>query len=237
MKRILALQHVWENPEGYVGDVLRTHNIAYDLINVEEQAIPDPTAYAGVIAFGGSQHVYDHEKYPYFQQEEEILRQIVASSIPYLGICLGGQLLAEALGGTVKRHTLTEFGFYDVHFTEEGQSDPLYAGLPGQQKVFHWHEDTFVLPPSAILLATNGNTRNQAFRYGNSAYGLQYHIELNDTLLDSWLYHPELLEETLHTFGKDTFHQVERDRESYHHIYLRHSRQLVENFLRISHLI
>ncbi|HEY4385281.1 MAG TPA: type 1 glutamine amidotransferase, partial [Ktedonobacteraceae bacterium] len=191
MGRVLALQHIWDNPEGYLGELLHEYGIEYEVVNVETDDLPDPTAYTAVIAFGGSQHVYAEDQYPYFVQEQQLIRTVLEKEIPFLGICLGSQLLAKVLGSEVRKHTMTEIGFFDVEITEAGKKDPLYAGLPGYQKIYHWHADTFTLPTGATLLATHQNTENQAFRYGRRAYGIQYHVELNPEMLHLWLHHPD----------------------------------------------
>src|SRR5260370_1029739 len=174
MRRVLILQHDWAVHKGYIGDILAEHDIVYDVVDVAKETLPDPTIYAAIIALGGTQHVYESDEYPYFTQEKAMIRLAVEQDIPFLGICLGSQLLASALGAVVKKHTTPEIGFFEVPFTGEGETDPLYKGLSGYQKVFHWHGDTFDLPSGAVLLATNEHTKNQAFRYGHCAYGVQY---------------------------------------------------------------
>ncbi len=211
MKRVLALQHVWECPTGALGEILQEHGIDCDTVNVEEEALPDPGVYDAIIAFGGSQHVYQEEKHPYFMQEKGLIRSAVEQDIPYLGICLGGQL--------------------------HGRKDPLFAGLPGYQKVFHWHEDAFDIPAGGILLATSETTENQAFRYGRCAYGLQYHIELNPDLLDLWLGHPEFKQSIIDIVGIDAYSNIERERHTHYVTYREHTRIMFENFLRIGRLI
>ncbi len=237
MKRILALQHAWECPTGTLGEILQEHGIVCETLNVEEERIPTPDGYAAIIALGGPQHVYEAEKYPYFATEKELTRAAIAQDIPYLGICLGGQLLADTLGSTVKQHDITEIGFFDVPLTVDGKQDPLFAGLPGYQTVFHWHEDIFELPPEGTLLATSETTPNQAFRYGRRAYGLQYHIELNADLFDLWLGLPAFKTAIIDSVGIDEFTRIEHDRRTQYETYRDHTRTIFENFLKIGNLI
>lgn len=236
-KRVLMLQHVWENPVGQLGQLLHEYHIDYDVINVEQEAIPDPATYDAMIAFGGSQQAYNDERYPYFVCEKALILQAVEQNIPFLGICLGGQLLAHALGAKVKRHTMTEIGFFDVTLTEQGMRDPLYQGLPEYQKVFQWHEDVFELPQGAIHLATNANAPYQAFRYGQRAYGLQYHIELDAPMLDSWLHHPAFKKDIIDTLGIDAYTSVEQSSANQYSVYCAHTRIMFANFLRIGGLV
>jgi GMP synthase (glutamine-hydrolysing) len=237
MKPVLILQHDVENPCGFVGDLLDEYRIAYDVVMVEKEAIPDPAHYQAIIAFGGAQHVYEEESHPYFAQEKVLLRSIVDQDIPYLGICLGGQLLASTLGSDVQRHTITEIGFFTVELTQEGKQDPLFAGLAGYQKVFHWHEDTFDLPEGALLLATSATTTNQAFRYGPRAYGLQYHIEITEEMLASWLHHFDMERDIINTPGIEIFTQVKQDYSLHFSTYHVHTRILFTNFLSICGLV
>jgi GMP synthase (glutamine-hydrolysing) len=237
LKRILILQHVWDNRTGYIGQLLHDYAIPYDVIDVEHEIIPDTRQYAAVISLGGSQHIYAIDHYPYLIQERTMLRTIVERDMPFLGVCVGSQLLADTFGGKVRKHTLAEFGFYEVQFTEQGRNDPLFAGFhTDHQTVIHWHEDTFDLPVGATLLATSDITPNQAFRYGHRAYGLQYHIEIDDNTLDIWLYDPECKQSVLETHGMQIYTATEQARTTLLPVYQQHSRILVENFLRISEL-
>jgi GMP synthase-like glutamine amidotransferase len=236
LKRILLLQHVWDNHKGYVGQLLDEYAIPYDVIDVEQNSIPAPQPYGAIIAFGGSQHLYMVDQYPYLVQERALLHTAVEQDIPFLGICLGGQLLANTFGGKVRKHTVAEFGFLEVQLTDEGRRDPLFSALPGYQSVFHWHEDTFDLPAGATLLATSNVTTNQAFRYGHRAYGLQYHIEIDDTTLNTWLYDPECKQSILETQGMQIYRATEQTRATLLPAYHKHSRIMIENFLRISEL-
>lgn len=233
MRKVLILQHDVDNPQAHIGVLLDAHGIAYEVINSTKDSLPDPTIYTAIIALGGAQHSYAEHEHPYLAQEKAWLRQVIAQDIPYLGLCLGSQLLADALGGQTRLHTMTEIGFFDVSLTDQGQRDPLFNGLPGYQKVFHWHEDTFDLPTEAILLATHPNARNQAFRYGHRAYGLQYHIELDDATLDLWLHEPSLKEIMIETLGLEAYQAIIQDRKNSFPRYQQHTELVFENFLRI----
>src|SRR5947207_1258115 len=231
MRQVLILQHDWEDHKGYIGNILEEYGISDDAVHVPEDILPDPRAYAAIFAFGGREHLYESDLYPYLAPEKALIRQAVEQDIPFLGICLGSQVLASALGAPIKKLPVSEIGFFEVPFTTEGKSDPLHKRLPGFQKVFHWHGDTFDLPSGAVLLATNEHTKNQAFRYGRCAYGVQYHIEVTPPMLDAWLglYHEDL-------YG-DIAATIDKDRNSHFSPYHAHTHKMIENFPSMSELI
>ncbi len=236
MKRVLVLQHIWGDTPGSLSEMMRARDIPFDLVEVDKAPIPDGSAYAAIIVLGGGEYAGDDARHPYLLQEKALIHKALAQDIPFLGICLGGQLLAYTLGAQVRRHALTEIGFYEVELTAEGRNDPLLQGLPGYQQVFHWHSDTFDLPPGGVLLAATGPTP-QAFRYGHRAYGLQYHIELTPDMLTIWLkYHPDR-QEAIELLGQEGYDQIERERATRYPIYAEHTRILFENFLKIAELL
>jgi GMP synthase (glutamine-hydrolysing) len=237
MKRVLALQFIWDDPPGYLGEIMEEHHIAYHTIKVEEETVPDPAGYDALIAMGGPQHVGHNDTYPYLVGVTSAIREAVEKEVPYLGLCLGGQLLASAMGAQVKKHTNASIGFYEVQFTAEGEKDPLFKGLPGHQQVIHWHEDTFDIPDGAVQLATNPHTANQTFRYGRHAYGTQFHIELTPAMLDVWLYYPEYRQEIVRALGEEAAEKFISDRARLYPLYRAHTRIMFENFLRIAGLL
>jgi len=238
MRRVLALQQTWDDPPGYLGEILHEHGIICDTVEVEKTPLPDPTLYQAIIILGGPQHLYADTHLPYIAQEQELLRQAVTQDIPTLGICLGGQLLASALGATVRLHERAEIGFYRIPLTEAGRQDPLFDGLPGHQLAFHWHADVFELPTGSILLASNEVAPNQAFRYGSHAYGLQFHIELNTEIAANWLHDPTCVKEMSAMLNDENAPaRIGREWVEYAPTYQTHTRILFENFLRLAKLL
>src|SRR5215831_6550668 len=237
MKRVLALQFCWDDPPAYLGEIMQEHHIHFEIVEVDKCPVPDPAAFDAIIAMGGFQHVGDNETYPYLSGVESMIRAVVEEDIPYLGICLGGQLLAHALGAPVKRHSITPLGFYPVQMTAMGKTDPLFHGLPHNMQVFHWHEDTFDIPAEAIHLACNEQTENQAFRYGRHAYGTQYHIEVTPDMIDIWFHVPEFRQEIVNALGEDAVDHYVSQSAGLFPLYRQHSRIMFENFLRIAKLI
>ncbi len=236
MKRVLALQHTWDDPPGYLGQIMQEHGIACEVVDVETQLIPDPGDYDALLILGGFQHVAADDKYPYLRQEKVLICQAVEQDIPLLGVCLGGQLLANALGAKVKQHDVIELGFFEVQLTDEGKNDPLFQGLPEHQQVFQWHMDVFDIPPCAVRLATTDSTPNQAFRYGRRAYGLQYHLELTPEILHNWLRYPAYEREIIDLLGADVPDKIEHEQSICFPGYWNHGRIMFENFLKISGL-
>jgi GMP synthase-like glutamine amidotransferase len=146
----------------------------------------DPDSAAGVVMLGGPMNVYQEKEYPFLKEEDLFIRQMLREKVPFLGICLGAQLLAKAAGAAVTRSPEKERGWYDVQLTREGRQDDLFRGLGPTLSVFQWHDDTFAVPDGGILLATGRPCRNQAFKVGNCAYGLQFHIEVTADMIKAW---------------------------------------------------
>jgi GMP synthase (glutamine-hydrolysing) len=154
------------------------------------------------------------ERYPHLLVEISLIREAVQSGLPVLGICLGAQLLACALGARVKRSAKPEIGWHEVTLTENAVNDPLLSHLNGRQKIFQWHSDTFDLPRDALRLAGSEICANQAFRFGESAYGLQFHLEVDEKLIRRWLTVPAHQREILATGGEVHPEQILRETQS-----------------------
>ncbi|HEV2087421.1 MAG TPA: type 1 glutamine amidotransferase, partial [Cryptosporangiaceae bacterium] len=150
-----------------------------------------PQGHAGLVVLGGDQAAYDDAdgapSAPWFPALKSLLRGAVAGAMPTLGVCLGGQLLAEATGGRVERGTHPEVGASLVARRDAAVGDPLFAGVPFTPDVYQWHRDEIVqLPPGAVLLAASVQVPHQAFRLGDRAWGLQFHVECDLAMLASW---------------------------------------------------
>ena len=186
----LVLQHVDCEGMGLWEECCREDGIALEIVALHHEApIPPPHHFQAVISLGGPMNVYEEETYPFLKAEDAFIQEVVAAGIPFLGICLGGQLLAKAVGGCVTRNPVKEIGWHAVELDQPGQRDPLFAGLPDRLPVFQWHGDTFSLPSGAVRLARSDACQNQAFRFGfgGIAYALQFHLEVTPTLIDQWV--------------------------------------------------
>jgi GMP synthase (glutamine-hydrolysing) len=184
-----VLRHIAHESAGTVETSLRDMGVEFHYVDLYAAPVDhlDLSSAPGLIVLGGPMNVDEVGKYPYLAHEVQWIRQAIAAGLPVLGVCLGAQLLAKALGSKVYQNPVKEVGWYQAELTSEADRDYLFAGCGKQISVFHWHGDTFDLPAGTIRLAEGELCRNQAFRYGSSAYGLQFHIEMNEELIDSWL--------------------------------------------------
>lgn len=151
---------------------------------------PVPTStdgLAGLVVMGGLQDAYSDEGFPSRQAELALLADAARRGVPTLGVCLGAQLLAEAAGGAAKPGHGPEVGWLPVELTEAAGHDPLFTGVPSPLTVLQWHFDTFDLPPEAVLLARSEQYPNQAFRVGERAWGLQLHVEVDESTVAQFL--------------------------------------------------
>lgn len=139
-----------------------------------------------LIVLGGPIGVYETGDYPFLNSEIALLEHRLARGLPTVGICLGSQLMAKALGGQVYKGNVKEIGWGRVDVTEEGRSSCLKALQGDEAVVLHWHGDTFDLPRGATRLASNRNYENQAFAYGRNALALQFHLEADPRQLEEW---------------------------------------------------
>ena len=149
--------------------------------------LPDPARLTGVIVLGGEMGVHETERFPHLERVRTFMGRALAAGTPLLGICLGGQLLAQLAGGLVASPSPHgEKGICQVNLTPAGVSDPLFAGVPNPFVTFQLHDDSFSLPPGATLLAVSPACPAQAFRLGAFAYGVQFHPEVDRAIVGSW---------------------------------------------------
>ncbi len=187
--KILVFQHVPYEPLGTLDPLLKDAGFRIRYVNFERDpdSCPSLDGYAALIILGGPMNSDQIETHPNLITEIEIIREAVNRNLSVLGICLGAQLLATALGGSVSRNETREIGWHDVELTPAGANDPILSTFAGIQRVFQWHEDGINLPPNAVHLAASNASSVQAFRHGEHAYGFQFHIEVNESLIERWL--------------------------------------------------
>ena len=183
--RVLAFRHVPFEHLGLIAEPLRRNNIECQYVDLyESPRIPNVDEAEGLIFMGGPMSVNDD--LPYIRQELRFIEEAAAHGRPMLGVCLGAQLIAKALGGRVYNNSVREIGWFPVRFTDAARTDLLFGGLCGPELVFHWHGETFDLPPGAELLASSDACRHQAFRASRNVYGLQFHLEVTPEMIAGW---------------------------------------------------
>lgn len=194
---LLAIQHVpWEGPHRILDACGALH--VETVKPLAGQALPDHDEVAGALVMGGPMNVDEVERFPALAAEREWLAGAVERGMPVLGICLGAQLLARALGAEVRAGTAPEIGFAPVAVSDP--DDPLLGGLAPSTEVLHWHGDVFDLPDGAEHLASSERTECQAFRAGN-AWGVLFHPEADLALVEAWLAVPEMIDEAVAALG------------------------------------
>ena len=157
----------------------------------EGDALPDARAFDAVVAMGGPMSVNDEAELPWLVDEKREIRAAVGAGVPFFGACLGSQLLASALGARVYAGPSPEVGLLPVFLTDDARSDPVFGHLPAELLTLQWHGDTFDLPDGAALLATSPLYPHQAFRVGETAYAVQFHLEVSAAMAQEWGEVPE----------------------------------------------
>jgi GMP synthase (glutamine-hydrolysing) len=182
-KSVLIIQHVAEEPAGGIAGAIGAAGIGMRVVRVHEgEEVPDAIGeHGGLVVMGGPMSVYEEEQYPHLRRERRLLESALGARVPLLGVCLGSQLLAAALGAEVRQGARKEIGWFPVFV--EGNEDPLFAATPRTFTALHWHGDVFDLPAGAVKLARSELTRCQAFCHGGFAYGVLFHLEVTGAQL------------------------------------------------------
>ncbi len=183
---LIVLRHVPYEGPGLIEDMLEGRGLPYRIIDVFEEGVPLGAAgFTGVVSMGGPMSVNDGIEE--IEKEKVLLLEAMGRDIPVLGVCLGAQVIASALGARVYAGDHPEVGWGQVTLTESGLADPLMAGVDHVLPVLHWHGETFDLPEGAVNLAYSEKFENQAFRVGSKTYGLQFHLEADEEMVHEWV--------------------------------------------------
>lgn len=200
MPKLLVIQHTPPETAGTIVDAVRSKGCTFQYVRTfQEEPIPRSLeGVDGVIVMGGPMGVRDQGKYPHLRDEMRLMEQTIKADKPLLGICLGSQLLASILGAKISP-AKKEIGWHTVRLSPQAQQDRIWAGVPASFTAFHWHGDVFDLPSGAVLLASSDATPHQAFRHGNKAYGILFHLEMTENIIREMIrtFSDELLEQNI----------------------------------------
>jgi GMP synthase (glutamine-hydrolysing) len=201
--RLLVLQHISCEPPGVFSEVMREQGVEPVAAELDEnEPLPDWREFDAVLAMGGPMGADDDAEHPWLSAEKQLVRESVEAGRPFLGVCLGVQLLASALGGRVHPMDRAEVGLLPVELTAEGRDHPLFADLDDPFVTLQWHGDTFELPTGAVRLAGSPAAPNQAFQAGERAFGIQFHLEVTAEMADEWGAVPAYKQSLSETLGE-----------------------------------
>ncbi len=185
---ILIVKHIDVEGPGLIEDFFASSGYKLKEIDISSaQAFPRSLkGLEGVVLLGGPMNVHEEEKFPFLKEEGRFIQKIIKKEIPTLGICLGAQLIAKALGAGVEKASEKEIGWHTVRLTDNGMRDKLFMASSEYMEVFQWHEDKFEVPKNAELLAES-RVCPQGFRFGRCIYGLQFHFEVTPYMIKEWI--------------------------------------------------
>ena len=232
--KLLVFQHIECEHPGSLRQFLARDGVTWDAVNLDQgEEIPELADYDALWVMGGPMDVWDVEDCPWLVLEKAAIRRWVDEmKKPYLGLCLGHQLLADALGGTCGPLSPPEIGILNIELTGEGRSDPLFAGLPAQQKCRQWHSVQVAQPPEgAVVLAGSEDCRIQAMRVGANAWSMQYHVELEPDTVDNWAAVPAYYDALMASVGSEGFEVMKSASNENMVDFVECAEKLYENFM------
>ena len=196
--KLLFIKNVENEGPGLFGSILKGKKIPFDVIEYYDNPEVKIEDYSGFIVLGGP--MSGNDNLIFIKKEISLIKQIIHTKKPFLGMCLGSQLLSKALGGSIKKNQKKEIGIYNIELSNEGKHSLIFNDIQGNFQVFQWHGETFSIPSHAKLLATSESCLNQAFQY-NNAIGIQFHVEFTPLIVKSMvkMHEIELTQENLST--------------------------------------
>lgn len=229
---ILIIKHIGIEGPGTLGDFFKLKGESFCIVELGlGEVLPaDPKAFKAVIVLGGPMNVDEEDIYQFLKPENDFIQQVLKARVPYLGICLGAQLLAKAAGAKVVKSPVKEVGWYHIALTDEGKTDPLFRGFRAQDPVYHWHGDMFQIPAGGRLLATASGCPHQALRVGDNAYGLQFHVEITERSIKEWC---DAYSRTDLPGESDRTRSMTEDYVKYKQVFEQQAQNMYQNFLEI----
>ena len=230
---ILILQHIACEPPGVYEDILVERGAAIRRVEIDEgQQLPDWRDVDAIVAMGGPMSVNDEDTLPWLSVEKRWVREAVLAGKPFWGVCLGAQLLAASLGARVYAGAKPEIGIMPVSLTVEARNDAVFSGIPREVLTFQWHGETFDLPEGAVLLASSPAYPNQAFRWKEKAYGVQFHVEVSAEMAAQWSQVPEYRTGLERVLGADAAARVVGDVNREAKVLRSYAKGMFENWLK-----
>ena len=232
--RLLVFQHIDCEHPGSLRTFLKKDGINWDAINLHRgELIPDLNNYDALWVMGGPMDVWDVDEHPWLIPEKAAIRTWAGEmQKPFLGLCLGHQLLADALGGTCGPQRPPEIGVMDVKLTEQGMQDPLFTGLPVQQKFLQWHSVCVAQPPeNSKVLASSDDCRIQALCVGDNAWSMQYHAEVEADTVENWGEVPAYRQALHASLGANGLNTLKQAAELEMDNFLDTAKQIYNNFM------
>ena len=240
MKNVIVLQHIKIEDPGYIKDLMLQENVKLTTIELDEgEKIPsDLNKFDAMFCMGGPMDTWMENDYPWLVEEKKKIKEFVVDlKKPYLGFCLGCQLLGEVIGGKVVKSKPPEIGILNVKFLETKKNDNLFSTFPDQIKSLQWHSyevQNLEFNKNVTLIASSDITKYQIFKFQNHAYGIQFHIEIKDTTVNEWGCVPEYKNALEKQLGAGSLEQFDNSAKENMADMNRYSQILYENFKKLA---